>query len=273
MQMQTLVVSNGASSECQSLVTELQELSGILPTETPTGDNMKKKELIERMTSGSASLIHFVGHGTKVGKTVYYRCRNVSTRVDIIPARLEPCSSSSSSSSSSSLFCTLQCHQKGTSIGLGSIWPVVRSSVHTSCMRNSRRTNRLSNPRAHDSWSCVRAHLVRSHEHNRLRIGGGEREREEKKGRGSRVAHTIKYRIIHFSSFFSSSPLSFSGDFRPWAPHEGGSAGLCPGCAGRRHSVPPRIQVEYSYQGKHHSDDDDLRLYGGEQGWPGKNSR
>ena len=203
MQMQTLVVSNGASSECQSLVTELQELSGILPTETPTGDNMKK-ELIERMTSGLPSLIHFVGHGTKVGKTAYYRCRNVSTRVDIIPARLEPCSSSASSSSS--LFCTLQCHQKGTRIGLGSIWPVVRSSVHTSCMRNSRRTNRLSNPRAHDSWSCVRAHLVRSHEHNRLRIGGGERERGKK---GAGVSSGARNQVPHnslfvFFFFFSS---------------------------------------------------------------------
>lgn len=65
---QALILSSGDLSQQQSLKIELEELNKLLPTETLTDDQASKEKLAERLTSGSASLVHFLGHGTSVGK-------------------------------------------------------------------------------------------------------------------------------------------------------------------------------------------------------------
>lgn len=62
--VQVLVVSNGDSSkEWHSLRPELDRLSRLLPKGTRVNGSMFKKELIERVTGRSASLVQFLGHG------------------------------------------------------------------------------------------------------------------------------------------------------------------------------------------------------------------
>ena len=78
VRMQVLVISSGELSERQAFP-ELRDLNRILLAETDPDDAISKEELIKRVTGGSASLIHFLGHGTSVGKTTScYRCRNLS---------------------------------------------------------------------------------------------------------------------------------------------------------------------------------------------------
>ena len=45
------------------------ELSKLLPAETLSHSDASKKKVIERVTSGSASLVHFLVHGTPGGMT------------------------------------------------------------------------------------------------------------------------------------------------------------------------------------------------------------
>ena len=88
MQMQAIAVSGGDSSDWKALKEDLERLSKILPTKA-FSDNMSKKKLTERVTSGQASLIHFLGHGTPVGKTDCHQRRNISSYAHVIPHDLK----------------------------------------------------------------------------------------------------------------------------------------------------------------------------------------
>ena len=52
----------------QSLKEQCEELSRVLPAETLSDSSATKKNVIERVTSGSASLVHFLVHGTPGGR-------------------------------------------------------------------------------------------------------------------------------------------------------------------------------------------------------------
>lgn len=80
MSMQALVVSGMNSRERQLFENDLERLNKILPAETPIDDTISKDELIKRLTSGSASLIHFTGHRGAVGKSRCYRRKRMEER-------------------------------------------------------------------------------------------------------------------------------------------------------------------------------------------------
>ena len=51
-----------------SLLAQCDEMRRILPTDILSDSDATKDNVIERVTSGSASLVHFLVHGTPVGK-------------------------------------------------------------------------------------------------------------------------------------------------------------------------------------------------------------
>lgn len=75
------MVSCDAWNECELLKDHLKELASILPISTLPDNDMPKKEVfIEKITSGSASMVHFFGHGNSESR--------VSFPVPIIPFSL-----------------------------------------------------------------------------------------------------------------------------------------------------------------------------------------
>lgn len=52
----------------------LEKLNQVLPTETLSGSAATKEKVTERLTSGSAPLIHFLGHETPGGKSDRHCC-------------------------------------------------------------------------------------------------------------------------------------------------------------------------------------------------------
>ena len=56
------------STVMESLKDQCTELSQLLPAEVVSDSDATKKSVIERVTSGSASLVHFLVHGTPGGR-------------------------------------------------------------------------------------------------------------------------------------------------------------------------------------------------------------
>ena len=69
MWLQALVVSHEESAEMQiSLFECREEFNGLLPAKVLDDGDATKENVIERITKGSASLVHFLVHGTPGGK-------------------------------------------------------------------------------------------------------------------------------------------------------------------------------------------------------------
>ena len=73
--VQALVVKYDDSITMDWLEFQHGELSHLLPAEVVSGDDATKENVIERVTSGSASLVHFLVHGTPGGRADLRRCK------------------------------------------------------------------------------------------------------------------------------------------------------------------------------------------------------
>ena len=60
----------------ESLKAQCAELSQVLPAHTLSGSDATKENVIERVTSRTASLVHFLVHGTPGGRADRSWCRN-----------------------------------------------------------------------------------------------------------------------------------------------------------------------------------------------------
>ena len=67
---QALMMMYDDSIVMKSLKEQCAELSQLLPAETLSGSDLTKKKVIKRVTSGSASLVHFLAHGTPGGRSI-----------------------------------------------------------------------------------------------------------------------------------------------------------------------------------------------------------
>ena len=65
------MVSGGNSIEWQPFEKELEYLRELFPTEILGDNSMSKEKFIELAKSGSAELIHILGHGFTVGTASY----------------------------------------------------------------------------------------------------------------------------------------------------------------------------------------------------------
>ena len=63
------MVSCDRSNEWQALKEELEELDDILPVNALSDVDVPKGKVVERITSGSASMIYFFGHGSSKSKS------------------------------------------------------------------------------------------------------------------------------------------------------------------------------------------------------------
>ena len=73
LDVQALVVKYDDSITMDWLEFQHGELSHLLPAEVVSGDDATKENVIERVTSGSASLVHFLVHGTAGGRADRHR--------------------------------------------------------------------------------------------------------------------------------------------------------------------------------------------------------
>ena len=76
---QALMMMYDDSIVMKSLKEQCAELSQLLPAETLSGSDLTKKKVIKRVTSGSASLVHFFVHGTPAGRSIAVGAKRMGT--------------------------------------------------------------------------------------------------------------------------------------------------------------------------------------------------
>ena len=155
LQRQALLVFHEDSIDNEFfLLEDFNELKTILPAEILSGSDATKEAVIKRMTSGSASLIHLLVHGTQEGRP---GCRTHMERGTSCACRADEAHASPRTTPLLSHF-----EQKKKRNGQGSVWPTARCSALVSFTSASRKRPQTRKPRAHGSWFCVPARLVRA---------------------------------------------------------------------------------------------------------------
>ena len=75
LDVQALVVKYDDSIVLGMLEEQCEELNQLLPAEVVSDADATKTNVVERVTSGSASLVHFLVHGTAGGRADLRRCK------------------------------------------------------------------------------------------------------------------------------------------------------------------------------------------------------